>query len=73
MVRTEAFAEGEMAVVESAANEVFAGLENAETALPERWVQFRDRATDVAFAVVIAVVQLVWLAAFGVAACRFIF
>ena len=62
-----------MATVEPAAEELFVGLENAELDLPERRVGFRMRAENVLVVAFLIVIQLVWFAAFGYAAYRFIF
>jgi len=62
-----------MSTVEPTAGDVFVGLENAETQLPERWLALRDRLQSAAVVGVVLAVQLGWLAAFGYAAYRFIF
>ena len=62
-----------MSTVEPAAEELFVGLENAETNLPERWVGVRARAENVIVVAFLIVVQLAWAAAFAYAAYRFIF
>jgi hypothetical protein len=62
-----------MATVEPAAEELFVGLENAETALPERWVRLRARAENVFVVAFLIAIQLAWFAAFAYAAYRFLF
>ena len=57
-----------MATVEPATEELFVGLENAVTDLPERWTR-AENALVIAF---LLLVQLAWLAAFAYAAYRFI-
>jgi fatty acid desaturase len=62
-----------MAAVDPAAEQLFVGLEDAETHLPERWMKRRERLENAAVIAFIVAVQLAWLAAFVYAAYLFVF
>jgi hypothetical protein len=56
----------------TATEELFVGLDHAETQVPERWVGPFERARARLVLVVMVALQVGWLAAFVYAAFRFI-
>lgn len=56
----------------TAAEELFVGLDRAETALPARWAKRTDRVRTTAMLAALVAVQLAWLALFVYAAYIFV-
>jgi hypothetical protein len=56
----------------TAAEELFVGLDHAETQVPERWVGRFERARERVVLVALVALQVGWLGAFLYAAYRFV-
>ena len=62
-----------MSTVQPEAEKLFVGLDDAESARPERFLSLRTRAENTSVVALLIMIQLAWFAAFGYAAYRFIF
>lgn len=63
---------GNMAVAEVKADELFVGLDHAETRLPTAWFAACERASRLAVILLLGAAQIAWVATLGYLALLFL-